>query len=118
MAEETIEPQESPPEVITTEMPAWVPKAILLFLGGVVAIMAGDWLLTRLSDLILMVVVALFLSFALEPAVDWLARRGWRRGSATGLVLALLFVAAVLFLGAIVASTSSCAVPSCLLRAA
>jgi len=101
MAEETIEPQESPPEVITTEMPAWVPKAILLFLGGVVAIMAGDWLLTRLSDLILMVVVALFLSFALEPAVDWLARRGWRRGSATGLVLALLFVAAVLFLGAI-----------------
>ena len=26
--------------------------------------------------------VALFFSFAVEPAVNWLARRGWRRGSA------------------------------------
>ena len=82
-------------------MPTWVPRAIGLFFGGVVLVMAGDWLLTRLSDLIIMLVVALFLSFALEPAVDWLAQRGWRRGTATGLVLAVLFVLTVLFLGAI-----------------
>jgi predicted PurR-regulated permease PerM len=46
-------------------------------------------------------VVSLFLSFALEPAVDWLAQRGWRRGAATGLVLACLFLATAIFLGAI-----------------
>src|SRR4051794_4478197 len=82
-------------------MPPWIPRALLMFFAGVVVLSAADWLLTRLSDLILMLVVALFLSFALEPAVDWLAQRGWRRGSATGLVLFLLFLATALFLGAI-----------------
>src|SRR6202012_3122267 len=33
-----------------------------------------------------MILVALFLSFAIEPAVGWLARKGWRRGAATGLI--------------------------------
>ncbi len=59
---------------------------------AVVLLAAGSWLLTRLHELLLMLVVSLFLSFALEPAVDWLARRGWRRGSATGLVLVVLFL--------------------------
>ena len=82
-------------------MPPWIPRVLLMFFGGVVVLSAADWLLTRLSDLILMLVVSLFLSFALEPAVDWLAQRGWRRGSATGLVLFVLFLATALFLGAI-----------------
>lgn len=30
--------------------------------------------------------MSLFLSFAIEPAVGYLARRGWRRGAATGLI--------------------------------
>ena len=41
---------------------------------------------------------ALFLSFALEPAVNWLVARGWRRGAAAGAVmfgLALLGLFAV-----------------------
>jgi len=38
------------------------------------------------------------LALALEPAVTWLhEKRGWRRGSATGLLLIVLFVALVLF---------------------
>ena len=82
-------------------MPPWLPRAMMLFFGGVVLLLAGEWLLVRLSSLILMLVVSLFLSFALEPAVDWLAQRGWRRGSATGLVLSVLFIGTVLFLGAI-----------------
>ncbi|MGZ4681779.1 MAG: AI-2E family transporter [Acidimicrobiales bacterium] len=85
----------------SASMPPWLPRAMVMFFGGVVLLLAGEWLLSRLSDLILMLVVSLFLSFALEPAVDWLAKRGWRRGSATGLVLAVLFVGTVLFLGAI-----------------
>jgi predicted PurR-regulated permease PerM len=44
-------------------------------------------LLRQLSSLLTWAIVALFASFALEPAVDWLARRGWRRGLATGAIL-------------------------------
>ena len=74
---------------VAESMPPWLPRAMAMFFGGVVLLLAGQWLLSRLSSLILMLVVSLFLSFALEPAVDWLAQRGWRRGSATGLVLAV-----------------------------
>jgi predicted PurR-regulated permease PerM len=44
-------------------------------------------LFRRLRDLIVWLVAALFLSFALEPAVNWLVGRGWRRGVATAAVL-------------------------------
>ena len=47
-----------------------------------------------------MVLVAFFLSLAMEPAVDHLARRGWRRGSATGLVLGGVLVFTLVFLAA------------------
>jgi predicted PurR-regulated permease PerM len=46
-----------------------------------------------------MLLVALFLSFAMEPAVQYRARRGWRRGAATGAV----FVAVILVSGGIIA---------------
>ncbi len=103
MADDTVAPATAPSAAAPdpNTMPPWIPRVILLVFGGVVILSAADWLLTRLSDLILMLVVSLFLSFALEPAVDWLAQRGWRRGAATGLVLACLFLATALFLGAI-----------------
>jgi predicted PurR-regulated permease PerM len=41
----------------------------------------------RLQQLLLWIVAALFLSFALEPAVNWLVGRGWRRGVAAAMVL-------------------------------
>jgi predicted PurR-regulated permease PerM len=45
-------------------------------------------LVRRLRDVILWLITALFLSFALEPAVNWLVKkRGWPRGAATGVVL-------------------------------
>jgi predicted PurR-regulated permease PerM len=45
------------------------------------------------------VLVALFASFALEPAVDWLARRGWRRGLATGAILLAIAVFSIVMVG-------------------
>jgi predicted PurR-regulated permease PerM len=44
-------------------------------------------LVRRLQSLLLWLVAALFLSFALEPAVNWLVQRGWRRGVAAAVVL-------------------------------
>lgn len=78
-------------------MPAWVPRAIALFWLGLVLLWFGRWLLLRLETLLIMLLVSLFLSLALEPAVNKLAARGWRRGSATGVVLLGLVVAALAF---------------------
>ena len=83
------------------QMPPWVRRAILFFFGVGVALVVGWWLLIRLRGLLVMLLVALFLSFALEPAVNWLAERGWRRGAATLLVMFGLLVITVLFVVAI-----------------
>ena len=79
-------------------MPPWVPRAIALFLGGVVGILVVRWLIAELQTLIFILLVSLFLSFALEPAVNWLSGRGVRRGLATGLVMFGGFIAFVGFI--------------------
>jgi predicted PurR-regulated permease PerM len=68
-------------------MPRWIPK--LLFMIVVAGFLAYAAFLTirQLRDLILWLIAALFLSFAVEPAVNWLIQRGWRRGVATGVIL-------------------------------
>ena len=63
--------------------------------GGLVLAGIADSLLHRLAGFFQIILISLFLSFAIEPAVGYLAKRGWRRGAATGLVfLAVLVVAA------------------------
>ncbi|MEW6058857.1 MAG: AI-2E family transporter, partial [Actinomycetota bacterium] len=60
-------------------------------------------LFRKLRDLIIWLITALFLSFALEPAVNWLvAKRGWRRGWATALVLFGLTLIVILTIAAMV----------------
>ena len=68
-------------------MPPWLPRAVALVFAAVVLFFLGWWVLRELRSLLIMIFVALFLSLAMEPAVTRLARRGWRRGPATGLVL-------------------------------
>ena len=87
-------------EVLDTPdpMPGWVPRAILLFLGGVATLLILRWMLAELQSLLLILVVSFFLSFALEPAVDWLSRHGLRRGLATFLVMVGGFAALVAFI--------------------
>lgn len=70
-----------------SRMPPWIPKLVLLVILSVFAAYAAFMLIRRLRDLIVWLVAALFLSFAIEPAVNSLVRRGWRRGAATGLIL-------------------------------
>ncbi|HXP54356.1 MAG TPA: AI-2E family transporter [Streptosporangiaceae bacterium] len=61
----------------------WLIAAIV---GGLFLERLADSLAHRLAGIFQLIVVSLFLSFAIEPAVGWLARRGWRRGAATGLI--------------------------------
>jgi predicted PurR-regulated permease PerM len=91
-------------------MPAWVPDAIKaarwplvysLVAAGIL-LLTFTWLVGQLSNFLTMIGIALFLSFALEPAVDYLAERGWKRGAATGVIFLILFVAIVLLVALIV----------------
>lgn len=73
-------------------MPEWVPGLLLRIVLVVLATLAMLWLIAQISALLINLVAALFLSFALEPAVAYLANRGWRRSLAT----AVVFVGAIL----------------------
>jgi predicted PurR-regulated permease PerM len=92
-------------------VPEWVGRAvwrgIWQLIAAVLLTVAALWFAGRASDLIGYLILAQLLAFALEPAVMWLhQRRGWRRGSATGLVLVailLLFVVLGVGMGAVLA---------------
>ncbi|MEV6428506.1 AI-2E family transporter [Nocardia sp. NPDC051463] len=77
--------------------PPWLLRAFLLAAATVAGLVGGFWLLTRLQGLLTVLLISLFLAFAIEPAVNWLAARGLRRGPATGLVFLALTVLSVAF---------------------
>ncbi|MGI5201456.1 AI-2E family transporter [Spirillospora sp. CA-108201] len=83
------------------QMPPWLPKAFALAGGSVLAFLAGLWLLERLRELLLLLLISLFLAFAIEPAVNWLAARGWRRGLATAAMFVVVALLLAGFLGGI-----------------
>ena len=78
-------------------MPRWMPRAIVLFWAGLAALVVLLGLYQRLKTLIVMLVVSLFLALAIEPGVNRLVRRGWRRGAATGFAILMVTVIALVF---------------------
>lgn len=78
-------------------MPSWVPRAIVMFFVGVVVLVMIHWLLARLQSLLVILLVSLFVSFALEPSVNWMERRGIRRGLGTLLTFLGLTAAVAVF---------------------
>jgi predicted PurR-regulated permease PerM len=78
-------------------MPAWIPRLIAMVMLSVLATWAAVWLVTKLRVLLTTLVLALFISFAFEPAVQYLARRGYRRTFATAIVFALAGILGVTF---------------------
>ena len=81
------------------KMPKWVWKAIAAFWAGLVALWVLKGFVHALRGLFIVLLLSAFLSFAIEPAVNRLARRGWRRGTATWLVFLAIFLAGALFTG-------------------
>ncbi|MBK5223548.1 MAG: AI-2E family transporter [Acidimicrobiia bacterium] len=91
-----------PPRFRSEPMPSWVPRAIVMFFVGLAVVTALAWLLSRLEALIVILLVSMFLSFAIEPAVNWLEQRGVRRGLGTFLTfvgLAAAFGVFAFFMG-------------------
>jgi predicted PurR-regulated permease PerM len=81
----------------TPALPRWVIPALLAVVVTVLGTMAFLFVFRRLTGLIGVLVISLFVSFALEPAVNWLARRGWKRGPATGAVILATVLIAIAF---------------------
>lgn len=67
---------------------------------AIVALVAGCWLFWQLTNVVLVVVVALVLVGTFDPLVGWLEVRGWGRGRALAMIFLLsgVAVAAVIFL--------------------
>ena len=85
-------------------LPPW--PWIWRLLGAIAVTVVGTLVFiaffAKVRNLLIWIVVALFASFALEPAAEWLSRRGWRRGVATGVLLFGLAVASVLMVALMV----------------
>ncbi|MGH2700255.1 MAG: AI-2E family transporter [Actinomycetota bacterium] len=96
-------PQQYEPDAIQAErpgshMPPWIPKllvTIILYVVGAYLLFLG---IERVRGLVFLVIVSLFLSFAIEPAVNFLAAHGWRRGAATALILIGVILIGILLL--------------------
>jgi predicted PurR-regulated permease PerM len=87
------------PPATAAAMPPWINRLIItIILWTALALLAYS-ALRELRGLVSNLVIALFLSFALEPAVNWLHKHGWRRGLATGAVLFSLFVTGLILIG-------------------
>lgn len=88
--------------------PAWLPPWpwIWRLLGAVVVTYLGTKLFLaafdKVRDVLIWAFISLFASFALEPAVNWLAKRGWRRGVATGVLIFGLAIGAMLIVALMV----------------
>lgn len=89
---------EDPTSSGSAAMPPWVRRAIVFWWS----ILVGLWLLLivarELRSLLVQIAVALFLSFALEPAVSALEDRGIKRGRGTLIALLAVLLAFGVFI--------------------
>ncbi|MGB3736941.1 MAG: AI-2E family transporter [Ilumatobacter sp.] len=88
-------------------LPRWAIPAIAIFWTGWLLSIVARHVFDRLSGLLLLLLISVFITFAIEPGVNRLARRGWRRGTATLTILLgvlLTFLVFVVAIGTLVGS--------------
>jgi predicted PurR-regulated permease PerM len=79
--------------------PGWVRPTIAWTVGLVVAVVLALAVLGLLKTVVTYLLLALFFSFAMEPAVNYMhARWHWRPGAATGVLLALVFLTLIVLI--------------------
>lgn len=77
---------DGPASTTTVPWPSWVPRAIIMFWLAYGVFWYGRGVLSSLRPLFIIIMISLFLSFAIEPGVNRLERLGIRRGIGTGIV--------------------------------
>ena len=96
-------PEESPESSASQPVrwpPRWIVAVVFVFwLGWLGSGVAVDvW--HRISGLVLLLVISLFLALAIEPGVNRLGRHGWSRGRATATIMFGVILAIGVFIGA------------------
>ena len=86
----------------TEGMPPWIPRLLWQIVTAFVLFLVAFNVLQRLRGFLVLVAISFFLSTALEPGVAFLAKRGWRRGVATGVLFAVFLLITVSFVGLMV----------------
>ena len=80
------------------QLPSWFWRAVIAVGFSVLVFIGVRSTIEKLTSLLGILFISLFLSFAIEPAVNHLADRGWRRGRATIACFVLLFGVGGVFL--------------------
>lgn len=78
-------------------MPGWVKWAVVWFWSGALAAFYLVGMIRALRTLLVVLLVSLFLSFAIEPAVNRMERRGVRRGYGTTIAFIVVILGMVGF---------------------
>ncbi|HSK98210.1 MAG TPA: AI-2E family transporter, partial [Euzebyales bacterium] len=92
------EPARRVPVQRRSDEPWLTPRRLANLVLVLVVAYAALTIVRALRTVLVMLTVALFLSCAMEPAVQWLARRGMRRGAATALVFLLVILLGIGFI--------------------
>jgi predicted PurR-regulated permease PerM len=100
-AAEAVIEEEIDVEPENRRLPRWVVPATAVFWAGFLVALSIRFFWGRLHGLFVLVAISVFLALAVEPGVNRLARRGWRRGTATALILFGVLGLFLLFVGAI-----------------
>jgi predicted PurR-regulated permease PerM len=97
---DTLAPATANPDRHTREpVPSWFRRGVVYVGFVVLAFLFGTWVFTQLGGFWPVIAFAFFIGLAIEPIVNWLERRGLRRGLGTGLVLLALIAGTVAFFG-------------------
>ena len=84
-----------------SDVPGWVVKTIALFWLGWVVVYIGTGMVHSLRSLLIVVLISLFISFAIEPAVNRMERFGLRRGLGVWIVYVVILAGLAGFSAAI-----------------
>jgi predicted PurR-regulated permease PerM len=82
-------------------IPRWVIPAVAVFWVGFLLTSVSRHVFSRLSGLLVLLLVSGFLALAIEPGVNRLALRGWRRGRSTLMILFGVLFLFLAFAGAV-----------------
>jgi predicted PurR-regulated permease PerM len=82
-------------------LPRWLIPGVLIFWSGFMLTFVARHVFNRLTGLLILLLVSLFVALAIEPGVNKLAARGWRRGRATISILLGVLLAFLIFVIAI-----------------
>ena len=81
-----------PQQRVASKPPRWLPRAVFISVLIVLGVLFAVLLLSRLRSLLILLVVSFFIACAMEPGVNKLAARGWRRSRAAGLIFLLVAI--------------------------